>query len=163
MFYCHVCLCTTCMPGALKSQERASDLLEVGGETAVSSHVGAGDWTHSPKCSSSLPLSASMSNKNAQKREMYLTSSRSKLKANQRVEVWGRVTLRKMTGNPTRPAGAFELQRKAHLGPLSVISGILVISFIITRESRPKPKCTQQLSRWATRLKAVRGSTYLEP
>jgi hypothetical protein len=44
MFFLHVCLYTTCEPGALRSQKKF-DSLELELQVAVSHHVGAGFQT----------------------------------------------------------------------------------------------------------------------
>lgn len=48
MFYLHVFLCTTCVPGTCKGQKRALDLL------GLSYHVGARNWTRSSQSAASV-------------------------------------------------------------------------------------------------------------
>lgn len=45
VFCQHACLCTSCVPGVLRGQNRASNYLELELEMAVSCNVGAGDQT----------------------------------------------------------------------------------------------------------------------
>jgi len=45
VFYLYVCLCTTCVPGALRGQKGILDLQEQELQTVVSHHVDAKNWS----------------------------------------------------------------------------------------------------------------------